>query len=103
MTETIPAVLAASVQDALDGTSMGRPTPGCAVTLRDVDCEGVGELLVGGRPGMELFQSVPGRPRHHRTVVHCGAGWFRTGDLARCEGRSVLLRRQAQRRAEGRR
>ena len=43
---------------------MGRPTPGCAVTLREVDGEGVGELLIGGRPGLELFREYLDDPAH---------------------------------------
>lgn len=85
MTETIPAVLAASVQDTDGDGSMGRPTPGCAVTLRDVDGEGVGELLVGGRPGLELFREYLDDPAT-TAQSFTEDGWFRTGDLARCEG-----------------
>lgn len=64
---------------------MGRPTPGCAVTLRDVDGEGVGELLVGGRPGLELFREYLDDPAT-TAQSFTEDGWFRTGDLARCEG-----------------
>ena len=85
MTETIPAVLSASAKDANGDGSIGGPTPGCAVTLRDVDRDGVGELLVGGRPGLELFR---GYLDDTATTARAftADGWFRTGDLARCEG-----------------
>lgn len=85
MTETMPAVLNASAKDADAHGSMGRPTPGCAVTLRDVDGDGVGELLVGGRPGLELFREYLDDPAT-TAQSFTEDGWFRTGDLARCEG-----------------
>ncbi len=84
MTETIPAVLTAPAQDADGDGSMGRPTPGCAVTLSDVDGDGVGELLVGGRPGLELFREYLDDPAT-TAQSFTENGWFRTGDLARCE------------------
>jgi crotonobetaine/carnitine-CoA ligase len=48
MTETIPAVLT-NPADAPQPQSMGRPTPGCVVEVRD------GEIVVGGEPGVSLF------------------------------------------------
>jgi carnitine-CoA ligase len=84
MTETIPAVLTAPAQDADGDGSMGRPTPGCAVKLTDVDGDGVGELLVGGRPGLELFREYLDDPAT-TAQSFTEDGWFRTADLARCE------------------
>lgn len=84
MTETGPAVL---MNDAADPhpQRLGRPTAGCRVELHDeagrpVPAGEVGEIVVGGRPGVELFAGYHAMP--DVTAASFGNGLFRTGDLA---------------------
>jgi crotonobetaine/carnitine-CoA ligase len=84
MTETIPAVLNDRVDDPRPDT-MGDVTRGCAVDL--VDGTGgscrpgeVGEIVVGGRRGIELFAEYLDDPA--TTDASFLDGWFRTGDRA---------------------
>ena len=84
MTETIPAVL---TDDAADPrpASMGRVTPGCAVDVQDaagasVEPGTVGEVVVGGEPGITLFAGYLDAP--DITEASFRAGWFLTGDRA---------------------
>ena len=84
MTETIPAVLT----DRADNTrpdSMGFATPGCAVDLHDgngnpVAPGDVGEIVVGGEPGLTLFARYLDDPE--TTAASFRGTWFRTGDRA---------------------
>ena len=84
MTETIPAVLSDSAGDPAHHT-MGRATPGCVVDLHDAhgkpvpDGE-VGEIVVGGEPGVTLFAGYLDDPQ--TTEASFRDGWFRTGDRA---------------------
>ncbi len=84
MTETIPAVLSDSAGDPAHHT-MGRATPGCVVDLHDAagnpvpDGE-VGEIVVGGEPGITLFAGYLDDPQ--TTEASFRDGWFRTGDRA---------------------
>ena len=84
MTETIPAVL---TDDAADPhhASMGRVTPGCEVDVQDaagapVEPGTVGEVVVGGEPGITLFAGYLDAP--DITVASFRDGWFLTGDRA---------------------
>lgn len=86
MTETIPAVLTNRDLDPVP-SSMGVPTLGCAVDLRAPDGDApvpmgeVGEVVVGGRPGVTLFAEYLADPA--TTAASYRGEWFRTGDLAR--------------------
>ena len=84
MTETIPAVLSDRPDDPRPDT-MGDVTPGCAVDIVDADggsCRPgeVGEIVVGGRPGIELFGEYLDDPA--TTAASFRDGWFATGDRA---------------------
>jgi crotonobetaine/carnitine-CoA ligase len=85
MTETVPAVISTELGDEQPGV-MGRPTPGCRVTLQDsetgaaVPDGAVGEIVVGGRRGIEIFAEY--LEDKATTATSFRAGWFRTGDLA---------------------
>ncbi len=84
MTETIPAVLTDEADDPMP-SSMGFVTPGCAVDLQDADGRSVapgevGEVVVGGDPGITLFAGYLDMP--DVTAASFRAGWFRTGDRA---------------------
>lgn len=99
MTETIPAVLSDSVEHPRHHT-MGRPTQGCVVDLHDAEGEPVpggevGEIVVGGEPGVTLFAGYLDDPE--TTAASLGEGWFRTGDRARRDpdGRFVFDGRHA--------
>lgn len=81
---------------------MGLQTPGCQVDLRD-PASGrptppgqVGEIVVGGRPGIEIFAGYLDDPQ--TTADSFRDGWFRTGDLAVRDGAGVY--RFAGRRAD---
>jgi carnitine-CoA ligase len=85
MTETIPAVLSDTTDDPMP-SSMGWPTPGCVVDLHDasgaaVAVGEVGEIVVGGEPGIALFAGYLDDPE--TTAASFDDGWFRTGDRAR--------------------
>ena len=87
MTETIPAVLTDRPDDPRPDT-MGDVTHGCAVDV--VDAEGgscrlgeVGEIVVGGRRGIELFAEYLADPS--TTEASFRDGWFSTGDRAWCD------------------
>lgn len=85
MTETIPAVLTNRALDPRHD-SMGSVTLGCSVEVRDLDSGGpvsdgeVGELVVGGTPGITLFDGYLADPV--ATAASFRRGWFRTGDRA---------------------
>jgi carnitine-CoA ligase len=85
MTETIPAVLTDESADPMHA-SMGYVTPGCVVDVRDSDGSStapgeVGEIVVGGEPGITLFAGYLDDPQ--TTAASFDGGWFRTGDRAR--------------------
>ncbi len=85
MTETIPAVLTEPAADPRPD-AMGRPTAGCEVDLHDaeghrVPAGEVGEVVVAGRPGIELFAGYLDDP--DTTAASYRGRWFRTGDRAR--------------------
>jgi len=85
MTETIPAVLTNPPIGARVGP-MGLVTLGCQVELRAPDSNDpvadgeVGEVVVGGEPGITLFAEYYEAP--DITAASFREGWFRTGDLA---------------------
>jgi crotonobetaine/carnitine-CoA ligase len=84
MTETIPAVLTDRPDDPRPDT-MGDVTRGCAVDVIDADgntCRPgeVGEIVVGGRRGVELFAEYLDDPA--TTEASFRDGWFLTGDRA---------------------
>lgn len=85
MTETIPAVLTDEAE-APRADSMGFVTPGCRVDVQDasgrsVEPGKVGEVVVGGEPGITLFAGYLDDPA--TTAASFRDGWFRTGDRAR--------------------
>ena len=84
MTETIPAVLTDEAADP-HHASMGRVSPGCAVDVQDsvgasVESGIVGEVVVGGEPGVTLFAGYLDAP--DITAASFRDGWFLTGDRA---------------------
>ena len=94
MTETSPAVLMSRRLDP-PKTTIGTPTPGCHVRLRHletgepVDIDQVGEIQVGGYPGLSLFAGYRDDEEAFTTSIadksDGGFVWFRTGDLGRLE------------------
>jgi crotonobetaine/carnitine-CoA ligase len=85
MTETIPAVLTDRVGHVVPA-SVGFATPGCEVDIHDAEGESVrpgdvGEIVVGGEPGITLFAGYLDDP--DTFTESCRDGWFRTGDRAR--------------------
>jgi crotonobetaine/carnitine-CoA ligase len=94
MTETIPAVLTDEAA-APEPASMGFVTPGCEVDLHDADGRSVepgevGEIVVGGEPGITLFAGYLDMPEV--TAASFRGRWFRTGDRAMrtADGRFVF-------------
>ena len=84
MTETIPAVLTDEAADP-HHASMGRVSAGCAVDVQDaagssVEPGAVGEVVVGGEPGLTLFAGYLDAP--DITAASFRDGWFLTGDRA---------------------
>ena len=84
MTETIPAVLTDEADDP-HHASMGRVSAGCAVDVQDAaGCSvapgTVGEVVVGGEPGITLFAGYLDAP--DITAASFRDGWFLTGDRA---------------------
>jgi crotonobetaine/carnitine-CoA ligase len=87
MTETIPAVLTDEAADPRHDT-MGYVTPGCVVEVHDADGrpaapDEVGEIVVGGEPGITLFAGYLDDPATTETSFRDGG--FRTGDRASCD------------------
>lgn len=85
MTETIPAVLTDDADDPRHD-AMGRPTTGCIVALQTDDGAPVpdgevGEIVVGGEPGLTLFAGYLDDP--DTTAASFRGDWFLTGDRAR--------------------
>ena len=88
MTETIPAVLTDEAADP-HHASMGRVSVGCAVDVQDaagcsVEPGVVGEVVVGGEPGITLFAGYLDAP--DITAASFRDGWFLTGDRAVRDG-----------------
>jgi crotonobetaine/carnitine-CoA ligase len=88
MTETIPAVLTDEPADP-HHASMGRVSVGCAVDVQDaagrsVEPGVVGEVVVGGEPGLTLFAGYLDAP--DITAASFRDGWFLTGDRAVRDG-----------------
>ena len=84
MTETIPAVLTDEAADP-HHASMGRVSPGCQVDVQDAHGASVapgtvGEVVVGGEPGITLFAGYLDAP--DVTGASFRDGWFLTGDRA---------------------
>lgn len=84
MTETIPAVLTDRATDTRPD-SMGFVSAGCAVDIHDADGNPVeagvvGEVVVGGTPGLTLFAGYLDDP--DTTAASFRDGWFLTGDRA---------------------
>ncbi|CAN5436773.1 AMP-binding protein [soil metagenome] len=85
MTETIPAVLTDRPSKTVP-SSMGFVTDGCMVDLQDasgtsVATDEVGEIVVGGEPGITLFAGYLDDPS--TTASSLRDGWLLTGDRAR--------------------
>ena len=85
MTETIPAVLTEEPDDP-GHLSMGRVTDGCIVDVQrsdgtPVEVGEVGEVVVGGERGLNLFAGYLDDPV--TTEASFRNGWFLTGDRAR--------------------
>ena len=84
MTETIPAVLTDEASNPRPD-AMGYVTAGCDVDVHDADGnrvapDTVGEVVVGGTPGITLFANYFDDP--DTTAASFRDGWFRTGDRA---------------------
>lgn len=84
MTETIPAVLTDQASEPR-ADSMGHVTNGCAVEIHDPAGKAagvgtVGEIVVGGTPGLTLFAGYLDDPT--TTASSFRDGWFLTGDRA---------------------
>jgi crotonobetaine/carnitine-CoA ligase len=94
MTETSPAVMMSRRLDP-PKTTIGTPTPGCHVRLRDPDTGDsvgiaeVGEIQVGGYPGLSLFAGYRGNEAAFTSAIAArrehGFVWFKTGDLGRLD------------------
>ncbi len=85
MTETIPAVLTDHAAAPVP-SSMGFVTDGCSVAVHRADGTPappaeVGEIVVGGAPGLTLFAGYLDDPV--TTAASFRHGWFLTGDRAR--------------------
>ena len=84
MTETIPAVLTDEAQ-APRPDCMGYVSPGCVLDVQDADGKSVavgeiGEIVVGGTPGITLLSGYLDDPE--TTAKSYRNGWFLTGDRA---------------------
>lgn len=94
MTETAPAVLMSRRLDP-PRTTIGTPTLGCHVRLRDpetggpVDIDEVGEIQTGGYPGLSLFAGYRDNQEAFASAIvetlDDGFVWFKTGDLGRMD------------------
>jgi crotonobetaine/carnitine-CoA ligase len=94
MTETAPAVLMSRRLDPVP-TTIGVPTPGCHVRLRDrvadlpAEPGEIGRIQVGGYPGLSLFAGYRGNSEATAAAVSepdpSGFAWLTTGDLGRLD------------------
>lgn len=94
MTETAPAVLM-SRRLAPPKMTVGTPTLGCHVRLRDLESNGpvadgeTGEIQVGGFPGLSLFAGYRDNDKATADALveadAAGFAWLKTGDLGRRE------------------
>ena len=94
MTETSPAVLMSRRLDP-PRTTVGTPTLGCHVRLRHPDTGGpvdlgeVGDIQVGGYPGLSLFAGYQENEAAFTGAIASrgddGFVWFSTGDLGRLD------------------
>jgi carnitine-CoA ligase len=94
MTETAPAVLMCRRLDPPKMT-VGTPTLGCHVRLRDADTNApvadgtVGEIQVAGLPGLSLFAGYRDNAAATEAALidadATGFVWLKTGDLGRVE------------------
>lgn len=84
LTETSPVVAICSDAEYKVG-SIGKPVPSCEVKLKDVNDEGIGELVVKG-PNIALgyYQD------EEKTKESFENGWFFTGDLARIDDEGYI-------------
>jgi crotonobetaine/carnitine-CoA ligase len=85
MTETIPAVLTDEKENT-DPSSMGFVTSGCLVDVQrpdgtSVDTDEVGEIVVGGKRGVNIFNGY--LDASAITQESFRDGWFLTGDRAK--------------------
>jgi crotonobetaine/carnitine-CoA ligase len=94
MTETAPAVLM-SRRLNLAKMTLGTPTLGCHVRLRDPDSGEptrpgeVGQIQVGGFPGLSMFAGYRDDPAASADAIAesngGGFAWLKTGDLGRLD------------------
>ena len=87
MTETIAAVLTDD-STSPNPASMGRATEGCVVEVQGpggeiVAAGSVGEIVVGGKPGVTLFAGYLDDPQTSSQSFR--GEWFLTGDRAYCD------------------
>ena len=92
MTETIAPPVANPLHRRRDDMTIGRPT---GTAVRVVDANGddvgigeVGELLVGGVPGVTLMAGYLDDPAATDAAMH--DGWLHTGDMVRVEPTGAL-------------
>lgn len=100
MTETAPAVLM-SRRLNLTKMTLGTPTLGCHVRLRDPDSGEpitpgeIGEIQVGGFPGLSLFAGYRDNPAATAAALQepdgGGFTWLRTGDLGRLDAHGEVV------------
>jgi carnitine-CoA ligase len=100
MTETAPAVLMGRRLDPPKMT-VGTPTLGCHVRLRDPDGNGpiapeeIGEIQVGGYPGLSLFAGYRDNPVAYAGAIaetdESGFAWLKTGDLGRVDAEGDVV------------
>lgn len=88
MTETVAAVLT-DRRAVPDDSTIGSATPGCRVAVGGDDGVPVGpdvegEILVGGEPGVTIFDGYLDAP--DLTAASFTQGWFRTGDRGAVSG-----------------
>lgn len=101
MTETGPAVLTDRSACPLPD-SLGTPTPGCQVEVVKQDSDLPGEILVGGTPGLTLFDGYLDDVETTRACLSepdpGGRVWFHTGDRASVDasGRYTFVGRRSE-------
>lgn len=93
MTETVTQCIVGDVHQVNRPGSLGRPSPGYGIEVRDqhgnvIDGSGVGELLVRGIRGLSLFDHYLDDPA--ATEAAFRDGWLTTGDQVRVENDGSL-------------